>query len=63
MPKNLRPTAKVIRFVPPDLMTWEEARACGLRPIPPDAFDGYHDDLAPVIDLRCMRTKRIPRDR
>ena len=66
MSKTTQPTAQIIRFVPPDLMTWEEVRACGLGPIPPDAaeaIDGYHEELAPVVVLHRFRSVRIPRDR
>ena len=64
MSKDAQPTAQIIRFEPRDLMTWEEVRACGLGPIPPDAaeaIDGYHDELAPVVDIK--NAIRIPRDR
>ena len=56
MQKPARPTARIIRFQPRDLMTWEEARACGLGPLPPDVgeedLDGYHEELAPVVDIK-----------
>ena len=66
MSKDTQPTARIIRFEPRDLMTWEEVRACGLGPIPPDAaeaIDGYHEELAPVVELHRFRSVRMPRDR
>ena len=64
MSKDTQPSARIIRFEPRDLMTWEEVRACGLGPIPPDAveaIDGYHEELAPVVELHCFRSVRLRR--
>ena len=64
MQKPSRPTAKILRFQLPDLMTWQEVRDCGLGPIPEDAaeaIDGYHEELAQVVDIRTA--VRIARDR